>query len=194
MKKLIEEGLEEDAVIEGMRDERLGDIVDEIERTIPKTEAEIAEEEVPQAETDVEARVMPDGRLYLYGSTDVSGRGDYCGHLHYCFSTDDMENWVEHGIIFRNDKTFQGIPWSPETPLYAPDAIEKNGKYYLYVCGSRNEEGVAVGESPLGPFSQAKRIEIADGDGIDPAEVRDAYHDPHEYESSYHHGPYPRLI
>lgn len=118
---------------------------------------------------DVEARVMPDKRLYLYGSIDVSGRGDYCGHLHYCFSTSDMENWTEHGIIFRNDKTFQGIPWSPETPLYAPDAIEKNGKYYLYVCGSKNEEGVAVGESPLGPFSQAKRIEIADGDGIDPA-------------------------
>ena len=62
MKKLIEEGLEEDAIIEGMRDERLGDIVDEIERTIPKTEAEIAEEEVPQAETDVEARIMRSDR------------------------------------------------------------------------------------------------------------------------------------
>ena len=62
MKKLIEEGLEEDAIIEGKRDARLGDIVDEIERTIPKTEAEIAENEVPQAETDVEARIMHSDR------------------------------------------------------------------------------------------------------------------------------------
>ncbi len=62
MKELIEEGLEEDAIIEGKRDARLGDIVDEIERTIPKTEAEIAEEEVPQAETDVEARIMRSDR------------------------------------------------------------------------------------------------------------------------------------
>lgn len=58
MKELIKSGLEEDAVIEGERDERLGDIVDEIEKTLPKTEAEIAEDEVPQAETDVEARIM----------------------------------------------------------------------------------------------------------------------------------------
>jgi hypothetical protein len=118
---------------------------------------------------DVEARVMPDGRIYLYGSLDVSRRADYCGHAQYLFSSDDMENWVDHGVIFRNDEDFTGIPWSPKSPLYAPDAIEKNGKYYLYVCGSRNEEGVAVGDNPWGPFKPAERIEIADGDGIDPA-------------------------
>ena len=27
---------------------------------------------------DAEARVMPDGRLYLYGSNDLSGCADYC--------------------------------------------------------------------------------------------------------------------
>lgn len=56
MKELIKAGLEEDAVIEGKRDEALSSIVDEIERTIPKTEAEIPETEVKQADRDLEAQ------------------------------------------------------------------------------------------------------------------------------------------
>lgn len=55
MKDLIQEGLQEDAVVEGKRDKNLSAIVDEIERTIPKTEAEIAEEQVSQADRDLEA-------------------------------------------------------------------------------------------------------------------------------------------
>jgi hypothetical protein len=120
---------------------------------------------------DAEARVMPDGRLYLYGSWDRSGaaQNDYCSHELHCFSTDDMEHWVDHGVIFRNDESFCGIPWNPSTALYAPDAIHKDGKYYLYVCGNHKEEGVAVADSPTGPFSPAQKIEIADGDSIDPS-------------------------
>ena len=118
---------------------------------------------------DAEARVMPDGRLYIYGSWDIPKNDDYCTRIMHCFSTDDMENWTDHGIIFRNDEIFYGIPWNKNTELYAPDAIEKNGKYYLYVCGHRKEEGVAIADSPIGPFSVAERIEIADGDGIDPS-------------------------
>lgn len=118
---------------------------------------------------DAEARVMPDGRLYLYGSWDVPNNSDYCTYVMHCFSTEDMENWTDHGVIFRNDEEFYGIPWNKDTALYAPDAIEKDGKYYLYVCGSHNEEGVAVADSPTGPFSPAERIEIADGDSIDPS-------------------------
>ena len=118
---------------------------------------------------DAEARVMSDGRLYIYGSWDIPKNDDYCTRIMHCFSTDDMENWTDHGIIFRNDETFYGIPWNKNTELYAPDAIEKNGKYYLYVCGHCKEEGVAVADSPIGPFSAAERIDIADGDGIDPS-------------------------
>ena len=118
---------------------------------------------------DAEAHLMSDGRLYIYGSWDISGSSDYCSHEVHCFSTDDMINWVDHGAVFRNDESFHGLPWAKDSLLYAPDAIEKDGKYYLYVCGNRGEEGVAVADSPTGPFSVAKRIELADRTGIDPA-------------------------
>ena len=117
---------------------------------------------------DAEARVMPDGRLYIYGSWDISGSDEYCSRELHCFSTDDLISWQDHGVIFRNDETFFGIPWNKKTALYAPDAIHNKEKYYLYVCGSGREEGVAVADSPTGPFSPAEPIETADGDSIDP--------------------------
>ena len=60
MSQLIRSGLEEDAVIEGRRDESIGSIVDEIARSIPKAEADIAEVQVAQAEGDVEAAYVRD--------------------------------------------------------------------------------------------------------------------------------------
>lgn len=68
MKELIRQGLEEDAIVEGKRNEDLPKIVDEIKRTLPKTEAEISEDAVEQAETDLEARFsysLPDNRSDL---------------------------------------------------------------------------------------------------------------------------------
>ena len=55
MKDLIQEGLQEDAVVEGKRDKNLSAIVDEIQNTLPKTEAEIEETQVEQADRDLEA-------------------------------------------------------------------------------------------------------------------------------------------
>ena len=75
MKDLIREGLEEDAVIEGKRDKSLSSIVDEIQETLPKTEAEIEETQVAQADRDLEAEnkyslreiVGPSGKNYGTG-------------------------------------------------------------------------------------------------------------------------------
>lgn len=50
--------------------------------------------------------------------------------------------------------------------LFAPDCIEKDGKYYFYFCMSDDSEGVAVSNSPKGPFTNV--IQLPCG-GIDPA-------------------------
>ncbi|MBQ4354032.1 MAG: family 43 glycosylhydrolase [Clostridia bacterium] len=120
---------------------------------------------------DAEARVMPDGRLYLYGSLDISGNRGYCSEEYRVFSTDDpaMTRWTDHGVSFRNTKEEPGIPWKGGVTLYAPDAVYKDGKYYLFICGADKFEAVAVSDTPYGPFGDAKPVAGADGDGIDPS-------------------------
>ena len=67
MKDLIKAGLEEDAIIEGKKESSLSSIVDEIQNTLPRTEAEIAEEQVEQADRDLEELKLSD-RDYSYDS------------------------------------------------------------------------------------------------------------------------------
>ncbi len=120
---------------------------------------------------DGEAHVMPDGRLYVYGSIDISGSKTYCGEYYHVVSTDDpkLENWVDHGVSFATTPEFVGDLYAPGTHLYAPDALHKDGKYYLYYCTSTGAEGVAVSDSPAGPFGDPRPVKGVDGSGIDPA-------------------------
>ena len=50
--------------------------------------------------------------------------------------------------------------------LYAPDAIEKNGKYFLFFCMTDQSEGVAVADRPEGPYGSPVQLPCG---GIDPA-------------------------
>ena len=64
MKDLIASGLEEDAVVQGARDMKISEIVDEIQRSIPRSEAEISDDEqVEQADRDLEADLMDESRV-----------------------------------------------------------------------------------------------------------------------------------
>ncbi|WP_462409524.1 family 43 glycosylhydrolase [Neobacillus sp. Marseille-QA0830] len=58
------------------------------------------------------------------------------------------------------------IPNFPKNMLFAPVAIHKNGKYYLYFCMADSSEGAAISDKPEGPFKSP--IQLAFG-GIDPA-------------------------
>jgi len=73
---------------------------------------------------DGEAHVMPDGRLYLYGSWDMQDVKDYCSNRYHVFSTNDLVHWTDHGESLSIENGM----------LYAPDCIHKDGKYYLYAC------------------------------------------------------------
>ena len=64
---------------------------------------------------DGEGHVMPDGRLYIYGSCDE--REDvFCSDKYYVVSTDDMKHWVIHDVSLKG----QDIPWfgNPDAPKY----------------------------------------------------------------------------
>jgi arabinoxylan arabinofuranohydrolase len=115
---------------------------------------------------DPSARVF-NGKLYLYTSKDT-GRADYCSHRYDILSTTDMKHWTLNRNTFasvgKDDKVPYGDPF-----LYAPDCICKDGKYYMYYCtsGANDVEGVAVGNSPIGPFGNGKIIKGCNQ--IDPA-------------------------
>lgn len=114
---------------------------------------------------DAEAHVGADGRMYIYGSWDIYNN-DYCSTIYHVFSSADLINWTDHGESFHSAGAHDDVPWS-DAKLYAPDAIYKNGTYYLYFCLSDGSEGVATSTSPYGPFTNASRITGISG--IDPA-------------------------
>lgn len=65
-------------------------------------------------------------------------------------STSDMVNWVDHGSI-PVSREGGAAPWSRNS--WAPAAIEKDGKVYLYFCDNGSGTAVVVGGSPLGPWT-----------------------------------------
>jgi len=74
-----------------------------------------------------------------------------------CYSTRDMVNWTDHGAI-ANLATF---PWAVQAnDAWAPQVVERDGKFYLYVPISvpgwpKNVIAVAVADNPLGPYKDA---------------------------------------
>ena len=118
---------------------------------------------------DPAAHVWKDGRVYVYGSADESV--DYwCSHTHHVLSSDDMINWTLHKDYYKSKGADDKIPYSDKV-LYAPDAIYKDGKYYLYYCISDNDhpEGVAISDHPVKGFSQGKILDLFGQNQIDPA-------------------------
>jgi len=95
---------------------------------------------------DPSAKVFGD-RIYVYTSHDVDGQTNFEMTDYHAFSSDDLVNWQDHGVIIDTS----GLPWA--TNLYAPDACEKDGQYFLYMPNSGSGIGVAVADNPGGPFT-----------------------------------------
>ena len=78
----------------------------------------------------------------------------YDDQLHFdCFSSKDLVKWTKHERIIDNSR----IKWLRRA-LWAPAALEKDGKYYLFFGANDVHEGeiggigVAVADKPEGPY------------------------------------------
>ncbi|MFX6182746.1 family 43 glycosylhydrolase, partial [Acinetobacter baumannii] len=76
------------------------------------------------------------------------------------------------------------VPWASGN-AWAPTIIEKGGKYYFYFSGhnpqdNRKEIGVAVADSPEGPFTAEAQPMITNGESVHSGQAIDpaAFHDP----------------
>lgn len=91
--------------------------------------------------------------LYLYTSHDEDKLigNFYTMNDWKCYSTKDMVNWTDHGTIMSKD----AFSWA-EDRAWAPQCVERNGKYYLYVPLHKKKGGMVIGvgvsENPTGPF------------------------------------------
>lgn len=129
---------------------------------------------------DPTARVF-EGKLYMYPSHDIVSPVErlkewFCMEDYHVYSSDNLIDWTDHGIILSQDD----VPWvEPESySMWAPDCVFKNGKYYFYFPSQPKGEkgftvGVAVSDKPAGPFTPYARP--IDGiKGIDPCVLTDS--------------------
>ena len=109
---------------------------------------------------DPTARVFND-KVYLYPSHDIvppqGQRKDwFCMEDYHVFSSENLTDWTDHGVIVTQNK----VPWvRPDSySMWAPDCVERNGKYYFYFPSTPSGAmrgfgvGVAIADSPVGPF------------------------------------------
>ncbi|MFD5540001.1 family 43 glycosylhydrolase [Streptomyces sp. NPDC127079] len=86
--------------------------------------------------------------FYLYPTTD--GYDGWSGTRFKAYSSTDLVHWTDHGVVL---DLGPDISWA-DSRAWAPTIAEKDGKYYFYFCADANI-GVAVADSPTGPFKDA---------------------------------------
>ncbi|MGI4739383.1 MAG: family 43 glycosylhydrolase [Janthinobacterium lividum] len=117
------------------------------------------------------------GRFYLYPTSD--GFNGWSGTYFKAFSSPDLVNWKDEGVILDLPKD---VSWSKKS-AWAPTIIEQKtatGYRYAYYFCAGAKIGVALSDSPTGPFKDSgqplldKLPEgVKGGQQIDPAAFRD---------------------
>jgi arabinoxylan arabinofuranohydrolase len=112
--------------------------------------------------------------LYLYTSHDEDTAVNFVMYNWMLYTTTDMVNWTDHGIVAGVRAPNNTFPWAAGSNAWAPQVIEKNGKFYLYApiqgAGAMTI-AVAVADSPFGPFKDAlgkSLVSTGTSDDIDP--------------------------
>ena len=119
------------------------------------------------------------GKIYIYPSHDIDAGeafDDLGSHFamedYHIISMDSIDSEaIDHGVALH----VKDVPWAKKQ-MWAPDANEKNGKYYLFFPAKDYNNifriGVAISNSPIGPFI-AQPKPIKGSFSIDPAVFKD---------------------
>lgn len=96
--------------------------------------------------------LLHEGVYYLYSTNAPDGFKVY--------TSSDMSSWVDRGYCLRASDVM-GDKW-----FWAPEVMEKNGKFYM-VYVANEHLGIAVADSPLGPFMQENKRWLNEKNEID---------------------------
>ena len=117
------------------------------------------------------APMVHDGTLYVYTGHDEDGADFFWMQEWRVYSTQDMVNWTDHG----SPLALEDFAWADDR-AWASQCVERDGKFYWYICAHSKLSngmaiGVAVGDTPTGPFRDAlgkPLFENGSWDHIDP--------------------------
>jgi hypothetical protein len=102
------------------------------------------------------APMVYDGRLYVYTGhdEDATVNNFFTMNEWRVYSSSDVVNWTDHGSPLR----YSNFSWA-KGDAWAGQCIPRNGKFYYYVPMTQKNGamaiGVAVSNSPIGPFTDA---------------------------------------
>jgi len=128
------------------------------------------------------AALVDGDTVWLYTGHDEAPNNDVFFEMHdwLAFSSKDMKHWQEHGPIMKATD----FAWA-KGDAWASHMVKKDGRYWFYTTVRHDDTkpgfavGVAVSDSPTGPFVDAKGSALItndmttqtpnDWDDIDPA-------------------------
>lgn len=116
--------------------------------------------------------------VWVYPTWSERGRQQF-----YAFSSTNLADWQRHGPVL----DFRDVSWidddrAPVHYPWAPSVFPANGRYYFYYSvGPQNPApariGVAVGDSPAGPFADSGQPLLTGGQGFEAIDPM-VFHDP----------------
>lgn len=86
--------------------------------------------------------LLYEGTYYLYSTNSSEG--------YRVFTSQDMGKWVDRGLCLRADDI------KGDGGFWAPEVMERGGRFYM-VYTANEHLGIAVADSPLGPFVQKEK-------------------------------------
>lgn len=105
---------------------------------------------------------------YIYPTTD---RPEWNTTEFAVWSSKNLVTWKKEGVFMDLTKD---LAWATNK-AWAPDCIERDGKYFFYFCAHHNI-GVATGPTPVGPFKDALGRPL-----IEDAKIKTFSIDPHAF-------------
>ncbi len=113
------------------------------------------------------------GRVYLYTGHDEDASTYFTMRDWRVYSTTDMVNWTDHG----SPMSLATFAWA-DANAWAGQVVARNGKFYWYAPMRQRSNGsmvigVAVSDSPTGPFRDAIGRPLVGNGQIDPTVMID---------------------
>jgi arabinoxylan arabinofuranohydrolase len=112
------------------------------------------------------AALVDQGRVYLYVGHDEAPEGgkDYVMNEWRVYSSCDMQRWTDHGSPLR----YSTFAWAGRD-AWAGDVVKRDGKFFFYSTVDHKTIpgkaiGVAVSDSPTGPFVDARGTALISND------------------------------